>query len=145
MERQRRLFEQQIEELHSCKMKVQEQKIAEGEKDEKVFKWGLQLTRELSNYEELIEKLDGLLKEKKLADRKKKMENEKNEEELRMQKRYNEKKLIEEMKFQMRKKLEQDTKDTDKTEDDKLNKKDLATNANLPKLVITKFIGTHLD
>ena len=31
MERQRRLFEQQIEELHSCKMKVQEQKIAEGE------------------------------------------------------------------------------------------------------------------
>ena len=28
MKRQRRLFEQQIEELHSCKMKVQEQKIA---------------------------------------------------------------------------------------------------------------------
>ena len=26
MERQRRLFEQQIENLHSCKMKVQEQK-----------------------------------------------------------------------------------------------------------------------
>ena len=52
---------------------------------------------------------------------------------------------MEEMKFQMRKKLEEETKDTDKTEDDKLNKKDLATNAKLPKLAITKFKGTHLD
>ena len=89
--------------------------------------------------------MDGLLKEKELADCNKKMENEKKEEELRMQKRHNEEKLIEEMKFQMHKKLEKKTKDTDKTEDDKLNKKDLATNAKLPKLVITKFEGTCLD
>ena len=116
----------------------------EGE-EEDVFKWGLQLKRELNNYEELMEKLDGLLKEKELADPNKKMEREKKEEELRMQKQYNEEKLIEEMKFQMRKKLEQETKDTDKTEDDKLNKKDFATNAKLPKLVIIKFKGTHLD
>ena len=46
MERQRKLLEQQIEELHSCKMKVQEQKIAEREEDEKVLKWGLQLKKE---------------------------------------------------------------------------------------------------
>ena len=69
----------------------------------------------------------------------------KQEEELRMQKRCNEEKLIEEMKSQMRKKLEQETKDTDQTEDDKSNRKDLATNAKLPELVITKFKGTHLD
>ena len=62
-----------------------------------------------------------------------------------MQKRYNEEKLIQEMKFQTRKKLEQEAKDTGKTEDDKLNKKEHATNAKLPKLVITKFKGTHLD
>ena len=37
VERWKRLFEQQIEELHSCKMKVQERKIAEGEEGE-VFK-----------------------------------------------------------------------------------------------------------
>ena len=98
MERQKRLFEQQIEDLHSCKMKVQEQKIAEGEEDEEVFKWGLQMKRELNNYEEIVEKLDGLLKEKELADHNKRMESEKKEE-LRMQKQYNEKKLIEEMKF----------------------------------------------
>ena len=73
------------------------------------------------------------------------MESEKKEEELRMQKQYDEENLIEEMKFQMHKKLEQETKDKDKTEDDKLNKKDLATYAKLPKLVITKFKGTHLD
>ena len=36
----------------------------------------------------------------------------------------------------MRKKLEQETKDKGKTEDDKLNTKDLATNAKLPKLVV---------
>ena len=49
------------------------------------------------------------------------------------------------MKFQMRKKLEQEAKVRDKTVDEKLNKRDLATNVKLPKLVITKFIGTHLD
>ena len=86
MERQKRLFEQQIEELHSCKIKVQEQKIADGKEDEEVFKWGLQLKRELKNYEEIVEKLDGLLKEKELADGNKRMESEKKEEELRMQK-----------------------------------------------------------
>ena len=42
MERQI-LFEQQIKELHSCKMKVEEQKIVEEEEDEEVFKRGLQL------------------------------------------------------------------------------------------------------
>ena len=42
------------------------------------------------------------------------MESQKKEES-RMQKWYNEKKLIKEMKFQMRKKLEQETKDTGKT------------------------------
>ena len=41
MERQKKLFEQQIEEVHSCKMKVQEQKVAEGEEHEEVFKQGL--------------------------------------------------------------------------------------------------------
>ena len=143
MERQKRLFEQQIEDLHSCKMKVEEQKITDGEEDEEVFKWGLQLRRELNNYEEIVEKLDGLLKEKEFVDRNKRMESEKKEEELRMEKRHNEEKLIEEMKFQMRKKLEQETKDTYNSEDDKLNRKDLATNAKLPKLVITKFKGTH--
>ena len=39
MERQKRLFEQQVEELHSCKVKVQEQKIVDGQEDEEVFKW----------------------------------------------------------------------------------------------------------
>ena len=48
------------------------------------------------------------------------------------------------MKFQMQKKLEQETKDTDRT-GDKLINKDLGTNVKLPKLVITKFKGTHLD
>ena len=67
MERQRKLFEQQIEELHSCKMKVQEQKRAEGEEEEEVFKWGLQLKRERNNYEQIKEKLDGLMKEKGIS------------------------------------------------------------------------------
>ena len=89
--------------------------------------------------------MDGLLKEKELADRNKRMDSEKKEEELRMQKRCNKEKLIEEVKFQMRKKLEQETEGTGKTEDDTLNKKDLATNAKLPKLIITKFKGTHQD
>ena len=82
-------------------MNVQEQKIAQGEADKEVCKWGLQMKRELNNYEETVEKLDRLLKEKELADHNKRMESEKKEEELRMQKQYNKKKLIEEMKFQM--------------------------------------------
>ena len=35
IERQRKLFEQQIEELHTCKMKVQEQKLQREKKKKK--------------------------------------------------------------------------------------------------------------
>ena len=59
-----------------------------------MLKWGLQMKKELNNYQEIIEKVDELLKGNDLGDRKK-------EEELKMQKRYNEEKLIEEIKFQM--------------------------------------------
>lgn len=55
---------------------------------------------ELNNCEEIIEKLDELLKEKDFADYNKRIKIEKKEEELRMQKQYKKKKLIEEMKFQ---------------------------------------------
>ena len=44
---------------------------------------------------EIVEKSDGLLKEKELVDRNKRVESEKKEEELRMEKRYNEEKLTE--------------------------------------------------
>ena len=71
-------------------MKLQERKIAEGEEDEEVFRSELQLKKELNNYEEIIENLDRLLKENELADPNKKMESEKKEDKLRMQKRYNE-------------------------------------------------------
>ena len=76
MERQI-LFEQQIEELHSCKMKVEEQKIVEEEENEELFRRGLQLKTKLNNYEQIIKKLDGLLKERELVDRNKSMKSEK--------------------------------------------------------------------
>ena len=41
-----------------------------------MFKWVLQLERELNNYEEIIQKLHGLLKEIELADCNKKLESE---------------------------------------------------------------------
>ena len=44
-------------------------KKAEGEEDEEVFKWGLQLKKDLKNYKQIIENLYGLLKEKELDDR----------------------------------------------------------------------------
>ena len=44
-------------------------KKAEGEEGEEVFKWGLQLKKDLKNYKQIIENLDGLLKEKELDDR----------------------------------------------------------------------------
>ena len=66
-----------------------------------MLKWGLQMKKELNNYQEIIEKVDELLKGNDLGDRNKRIESEKKEEELKMQKRYNEEKLIEEIKFQM--------------------------------------------
>ena len=59
------------------------------------------MKKELNNYQEIIEKVDELLKDNDLGDRNKRIESEKKEEELKMQKRYNEEKLIEEIKFQM--------------------------------------------
>ena len=59
------------------------------------------MKKELNNYQEIIEKVDELLKGNDLGDRNKRIESEKKEEELKMQKRYNGEKLIEEIKFQM--------------------------------------------
>ena len=66
-----------------------------------MLKWGLQMKKELNNYQEIIEKVDELLKGNDLGDRNKRIESEKKEEELKMQKRYNGEKLIEKIKFQM--------------------------------------------
>ena len=49
VERQRKLFKQQIEEIRSRKMKVQKQKLSKGEEDEELLKWWLQLKKELNN------------------------------------------------------------------------------------------------
>ena len=104
MEKQRKLFEQQIERREKKK-----KRCLNGD-----YNW--KESGIITN--KLKKSWMDYWKKKELAHRNKEMESEKKEEEA-IQRR-----KTEEMKFQMWEKLVQEAKDTDRTEDDKLNKND---------------------
>ena len=116
------------------KYEVQEMRIGDNIEDEIADEW-FNITKEkMERYQELVDRLKGYLedlREKKEAEIRKK-EDKIQEEGFR--RRIEEELKIEEMKLEMKKKNED---------------KDIIVNRNiqvkLPKLVITKFEGTHLD
>ena len=116
------------------KYEVQEMRIDDNIEDEIADEW-FNITKEkMERYQELVDRLKGYLedlREKKEAEIRKKEDKMQEEG---FKRRIEEELKIEEMKLEMKKKNED---------------KDIIVNRNiqvkLPKLVITKFEGTHLD
>ena len=116
------------------KYEVQEMRIGDNIEDEIADEW-FNITKEkMERYQELVDRLKGCLedlREKKEAEIRKKEDKMQEEG---FKRRIEEELKIEEMKLEMKKKNED---------------KDIIVNRNiqvkLPKLVITKFEGTHLD
>ena len=117
IQRHRKLLESKVEECHEIKARVQELKLERGDDEDDIRKWSTGIEKSLVEYEKAVEGFEEL--ERSLR-----------EEETRERKK-------ERSKWEIKKKFEAKA-DEKESESGKLK-------AKLPKLVITKFQGTHLD
>ena len=138
------IIESQRDEIDRLKLQVQATMFAEREDitEEEVSEYSESIDVRLEIYgvhlENIQAKLD-LLKKEEVARARNEFEE---EEQIRAQRRYEEEKKIEEMRLQM-KTLYKDKNDDNSIRSDVIKRE--TTQVKLPKLVITKFQGNHLD
>ena len=140
LERQPKILEKRLEEVHNLKVEIQDAKLERSEKAEYVKAWSEDIEAKLVKFEQLVNSVEKITKEIK----RKEMEEEKQaelkftaqmkenqfEKELRFEKEKYEKKI------QLEKKLEENLKGM-------MSHK--VANTKLSKLVITKFNGMYVD
>ena len=139
MERLRSTLAKKVEEVHE--VRVQELRFEAGNNEHEIQLSSTKLEEDVGVFEMAIVDLDAKVKEFKSASLQAgEKEEEKHGAEIR------ERKYEEEMRFE-REKLEQRLKYAKQIEESRKDqtKKDKSINAKLPKLVITKFKGTHTD
>ena len=119
IQRQRKLLESKVEECHELKTEVQELKLERGDDEEDIKAWSVEIEKRLTEYEKVVgglEDLERCLREEETIETQEKEEK---------------------SKWEIKKKFEAKA---DGKEGDAGRPK-----AKLPKLVITRFQGTHLD
>ena len=142
-ERLRNTLAKKVEEVHDIKVSVLELRFEAEEKEDEIQLWSTKLDEDVGAFETTIVDLDARVKQSKSTS----LEAAKKEEEDHATE-IRERKYEEEMRFGIEKeKLEQRLKYEKQIEDSRKdhNKNDKSINAKLPKLVITKFKGTHTD
>ena len=120
MQRHRKLLESKVEECHEIKTRVQELKLERGDEEDHIRAWSAGIDKSLEEYERAVEGLEEL--ERSLRERETRDIQEEEER----------------SRWEIKKKVaaKADEKDSDAAGKSK---------AKLPKLVIIKFQGTHLD
>ena len=130
-----------MEKVHDLKVKVQELRFEAGHQEDEILLWNSKLEGDVGVFEMSVNDLDARIKELKSASLQaaKKVEEDQAVE-------IRERKYHEEMQFE-KTKLEQNLKYEMQMEENpkNLNNKEQSINAKLPKLVVTKFSGTHTD
>ncbi len=119
IQRHRKLLESKVEECHEIKARVQELKLERGDDEDDIRKWSTGIEKSLVEYEKAVEGFEEL--ERSLREEETREIQEKEER----------------SKWEIKKKFEAKA-DEKESESGK-------PKATLPKLVITKFQGTHLD
>jgi hypothetical protein len=135
MERHTRVFEELIEQTHKLKIEVQQIRIEKGDAAEGNREWSLDIESKVSGFEEVVDEIKETITREHT-----KVKNE--EEEIEKEKRrlhFEEELKFEETKLEMKQEYEK------KMEEARMKSATKGNNAKLPKLVITKFQGTHLD
>ena len=135
IERQRKTLATKVEEVHDIQVKVQERRIEKGDNLEGIQGWNTKIEDSVAAYEKAVADLDKSVKEI----RDKEVEAAKWREE-RVAAEIREKKFEEELRLE-KAKLEQRFKYERKIEESRKGQ----VQTKLPKLVISKFKGTHTD
>lgn len=141
MERLRNTLAKKVEEVHDIKVRVLELRFEAGNSEEEIKLWSTKLKEDVRVFETAINDIDARVKESKSASlQAAKKGEEDHAAEIRKQK-YEEEMRFEKEKLEQRLKYERQIEENRKDQ----SKKDKSINAKLPKLVITKFKGTHTD
>ena len=98
LKRQFQVISQKLEEIYDLRTEIEEVKIAEDESPEQLEEWGKEFEARTEHYEQVVESLTNATTAIDNDREKEKTELAKQEEELRMKRRYEEEQRIEEMR-----------------------------------------------
>ena len=135
LEKHIEVMESRLDEIRDLTLTVQDVKLEKDKSVEDVEKWSTEQEKRMECYDNPIEQLQNRLKSLKKQDEDDIKEKEYEEEHRKMKFKYQEEKKIEKMKLYLQSKNEIKTSD----------KEISSSNVKLPKLVIKKLEGTHLD
>ena len=139
IEKHIKIIESRLDEIRDLKTAVQEIKIEKEEETiETVENWSATIEKRIETYHQPLELLEQRLKLLKKQSEGEIKEKEYQEEHIKMKFRFEEQRSIEEMRLEIQNQSERKTKERESNKDNQPKVK-------LPKLVITKFDGTHLD
>ena len=137
--KQKQLYEKRLDEINSSKMEILEAMIENENTEEEIEQWTENHRAAVAIYDAQIEEIENriiTLKREKEAD-------DAEQEERRIQRRLEEERRTLEMQMEVKKK-EEGEKEEKKKEYSLLNDCKFSK-TRLPRLVITKFVGTHFD
>ena len=140
LERHIRGFNQQIDDVHSLMMTVQELKIEADEDPTEVREWSQNIEGELAEFEEIAEELQTRMRALQREEQQRiTRENEELKQEAR-KREFEEALKLEEAKMDVKRRFEKEI-----AESRERSTKEQQGRVKLPKLVISKFQGTHID
>ena len=143
MERKRKTLERKVEEIHELKVKAQEIKFEQGCEVDAIREWSTQLEDRVAVYEKAIVDLSLASKSARDLETQKIKEHEQKLAAALREEKFEEEMKFEKLKFEQKLNYEKQIEEGRKLQ----SKEEFTTNsaAKLPKLVITKFKGTHAD
>ena len=142
LQRHLKTIEDQLEEIEDMKVRMQKLKIGSGKEPQEVRSWSQAIDEDIISYERTVD----TIQEKIAALKERALEEERQREEeiakLRKRRHFEEEIRLEEEKLRIKRELERKMEE----EREKVQlRKDQTSKAKLPKLIITKFQGTHID
>ena len=140
LERYIRGFNQQIDDVHALIMAVQELKIEADEDPVEIREWSQKTKDELAEYESFLEELEAHKAELQREGEQRIIREEEKQREEARKSEFNEALKLEQAKLEMKKKVEREIAELHEK-----SKREQQSRVKLPKLVISKFQGTHID
>eukprot|EP00794_Sanderia_malayensis_P016264 gene16264-biopygen13817 len=142
LQRQLKKFESLLDEFENLKVQMQKLKFTNGEEPQDVRSWSLEIDGEITTFEDTIDAINDKIDAFKEEAAREERQREEDITELRRQRQLERDIKLEEEKMKIKRELER--KMDEEREKSHLSKGQ-TPKAKLPKLVITKFQGTHID
>ena len=144
LERQHKTLQSLLDEVHAVKLRVQEKKLAETSAEE-VKTWTTEIQTSLEPFEDAITEIEQTIKDLKDTENKKKQQEADIAATLAREEKYKEQLNFEKEKLEQQLYYEEQLEEKRKGSHGQKTDKEHKVNTKLPKLVITKYNGTHAD